>query len=423
MKNYFIKKSILKGSIVIPPSKSQTVRAIIFASFAKKESLIKNFLKSKDTFALIDIMKNIGAKIDIKKNNLKIVGINKKIKLKKNVFDVNNSGIAFRFLSAIFALFNKKIILTGDKNLIKTRDLSPLIKSLSKLNAKIISKNNGFAPIEIEGPIDEKDVEILGEDSQFVSSLLIAKALQKKGSILYVKNPMEKPYVDMTINWLKKFNAKIINENYEKFIIEKKANLQGFVYQVPSDFSTMLFVIVASLITNSEITIENIIFDEDQKDFLVIDILKSFNANIIVDKQNNKIDIKKSILKGIKTVDINDNIDAVPILAVFGCFVDELTITNAKVAKFKESNRLVVITKELKKLNANIEQTNEGLIIKRSTLKKAIVSSHMDHRIALSLIVAALTIDESCEVQDVNCIDKTYKNFKKDLNLLGAKII
>ena len=424
MINYFITKSFLEGEIIIPPSKSQTMRAILFGSLSNGNSIIKNFLSSKDTISFIEGCENFNAKIDVFENILNIQGTNQKINLKKNkILDVNNSGIALRFLTSIYSLGNEKIIIRGDSSIENNRSLKPLIETLEDLNVEFqFFKKNNFAPLSIKGPIFKKnEISILGYDSQYVSSILIALSLFNDDFILKVEDPNEKPFVDMTLSWLKKFNLDITNQNYKKFIIKKGFSIEAFEYSVPTDFSTLLFVVVAALITKSEITIKNVVFDEDQKDFLVLDILKNFGANIDINKDT--IVVKKSILTGSKIVDINDYIDALPILSVFGCFVDSLTLINAKNAKHKESNRIFAITKELRKMNANIIETEDGVIIKKSILKNSKVSSHKDHRIALSLIVASLAISGTTEVQDIECIDKTYPNFKNDFLKIGANIL
>ncbi|MFA6119280.1 MAG: 3-phosphoshikimate 1-carboxyvinyltransferase [Parachlamydiales bacterium] len=426
MKNYFVKKSSLKGELYIPSSKSQSMRAILFASLAKGKSKIKNFLKSDDIFVFIEGCRKFKAKIEIKKNNLEIEGVNSKIVLKKNdSLDVKNSGIALRFLTAVYAIADKKIIITGDSSICRNRPMQPLIHALNFLNADIKSlKKEGFAPIEINGPITNGKVKIEGADSQYVSALLIAASLLKEDTYIEVENPGEKPWVDLTLNWLDKFNVKYINENFEKYKVSGGNKFKAFEYAVPSDFSSILFPIVAALITNSEITIKDIVFDDLQKDQKTIDVFKKFNAEIEVNKNDNSIIVKKSTLFGSAEIDINDFVDSLPILAVFACFNDgKIILKNASVCKNKESNRIAVISSELKKMNAKIEVLDDGLVIEKSNLKPATVNSYNDHRIAMSLCVAALAIDGITTIEDISCIDKTYPGFKEDFIKMGACIL
>lgn len=426
MKSYFIKKSLLRGEISLPPSKSQTIRAILFGSIANGKSKIKNFLKSDDVFAFIEGCLKFKAKIFIKKNNLEIIGVNKKIELKDNdKINIKNSGLALRFLSSIYALSDKSIQITGDNSICTNRPMKPLIESLSLLGANIKSLNlNNFAPLEIKGPIMPGSIRIDGQDSQHVSSLLIASALLKDKMEIDVVNPGEKPWVKMTLDWLDKFNVKYENNNFEKFIVFAPNKFKAFEYEVPTDFSSALFPIVAALITNSTITLKDVVFDDLQNDQKTIDIFKKLGADIQIDKDAKTITVNKSKLSGNCIIDVNDFIDSVPVLAVFGCFNDgKIILKNAAIARNKESNRLFAITNELKKMNGKITETEDGLIIEKSNLKPAVVNSHNDHRIAMSLSIAALAIDGVTTIEDISCINKTYPDFKEHLKNLGGAIV
>lgn len=438
MKNYFVKRSIIKGQTIAPTSKSQTMRAILFASLAKGESKIKNFLKTKDTLAFIKGCEKFRAKIKIQKNNLKIVGVNKKINLKKNEkLNVLNSGIALRFLTSIYALSNEKIVITGDESIQNNRSMKPLIEALntSKIHIKSIKKEGfeagfkaGFAPLEIKGPFQEDVIEIDGEDSQHVSSILIASSLLKNKTEIKVKNPKEKPWVNMTLSWLNKMGITLENKNFENFIIDPLKNMKNsfkaFEYDVPTDFSTILFLIAASLITNGEITIKNVVFDDNQGDLKTIEVLKKLGAVIEIDRSKKIIEVKKSTLKNTLEIDADDFIDSVPVLAVIGCFnIGKIVLKNAQNAKKKESNRIYTITTELKKMGAKIKETKDGLVVETSKLKAAKLNSHKDHRIAMALTVAALAVDKPSTIEDIDCIEKTYPNFKKEFKLIGAQII
>ncbi|NGX63228.1 MAG: 3-phosphoshikimate 1-carboxyvinyltransferase [Candidatus Anoxychlamydiales bacterium] len=430
MKNYFVKKSTLSGEIIAPTSKSQTMRAILFASLAKGETKIKNFLKTKDTIAFIEGCRKFKAKIKIQKNNLKILGVNRKIDLKKNEkLDVLNSGIALRFFTSIYALADKKILITGDESIQNNRSMKPLIDVLNLTCAEITSiKKKDFAPMEIKGPFKANMIEIDGEDSQHVSSILIASALLKNKIQIKVKNPKEKPWVLMTLGWLDKMGIFYENKNFENFVIDPTKNVRkifkSFEYEIPTDFSTILFLIVATLITQSEIAIKNVVFDEFQADQKTIEIFQKLGAKIEIDRLNKTISVKKSNLKGNLEIDVDNFIDSVPILAVLGCYNDgTIVLKNALNARKKESDRICTIASELKKMGAKIETKKDGLEVKKSSLKAARVNSYKDHRIAMALTVGALGVLEPSIIEDINCIDKTYPNFKKEFQSLGAHIL
>ncbi|NGX49389.1 MAG: 3-phosphoshikimate 1-carboxyvinyltransferase [Candidatus Anoxychlamydiales bacterium] len=431
MKNFFVKKSSMSGEIIVPSSKSQTMRAILFASLSKGRSKIKNFLNSEDTLAFIEGCKKFKAKIEIKKNSLEILGTNRKILLKDNTtLDVKNSGIALRFLTSIYALSNKKTVITGDESIKTNRSMKPLIDSLSSLGVHIKSiHNTDFAPLEIKGPIIPKNIKINGEDSQYVSSLLIALSLLNTKMQIEVENPKEKPWVSLTLSWLNKMNIKVENQDFKKFILyppskfDRKA-FRGFEYTVPTDFSTILFPIAAALITKSNILIKNVIFDDFQNDQKTIEIFKKLKAKIYIDKENNQIRVEKSDLQGNLEIDVDDIIDSIPILAVLGCYnKGKITLKNGLNARKKESDRILAITSELKKMKAKIIEKKDGLEVEGSKLEAANLNSYKDHRIAMALTIAALGVEKPSMIEDVDCINKTYRAFKKDFKSLGCVIL
>lgn len=422
-----IPSSFLKGTIKNPPpSKSQTMRALIFALLAKGESTIHNYLKSPDTLAMIEAIKILGAKVKIFKKKLKIIGTNGDIRPLKNIINSKNSGIILRFILAISALSNKEITITGDESIKKNRVILPLLDALKQLNVKILSKNkNTRPPITIKGPIKKTSKTILkisGEDSQPISALLIALSFAKSFNFfeLKVKNPKETPWIDLTLSWLKFLKIPYKKKGYKYFKIFPNQKIKKFEKFIEKDFSSIAYPIAAALITNSEISI-NIDINQNMPDKEFLNILKKMNANIEIFKD--KIKIKKSKLKGLK-IDLDKCIDALPILAVIGCYAEGKTILyNASIARKKESDRISSICKELKKMKAKIKETKDGLIIEKSTLfGSSKLSSHKDHRIAMSLIVAALGAKKESTIDGVSFIKKSYPNFIKDMQNINAKI-
>jgi 5-enolpyruvylshikimate-3-phosphate synthase len=142
-----------------------------------------------------------------------------------------------------------------------------------------------------------------------------------------------------------------------------------------------------------------------------------------MDHKERTLTVKKgSHLKGIR-IDINDFIDALPILAVIGCFAEGKTeIVNAAIARKKESDRISSIVLELKKMGAQIEEFPDGLIIHATPLHGAQLNTHRDHRVALSLSVAACAAAGASTLSGGECIDKTYPNFIHEFRAIGAQI-
>lgn len=414
------KSSGLKGKINVPPSKSHTMRAIIFASLAKGVSKIENYLDSPDTDACINACELVGAKIKKTKNLLKIEGTAGKIKNPEKVIDVKNSGILLRFLSAIAGNSTDYTVITGDESIKSNRIMQPMIDSLNMLGAVAVSlEKEGFAPLCIKGPIKKTETEVEGSDSQHVSALLILGAISEKGIKMRVKNPGELPWADMTLHWFDELGVKYENMNYTEYLISGNQKIRAFEKRIPADFSSAAFPIAAALVTEkSEIELSGLDMKDCQGDKKVIDVLKNMDAEIEV--QEKKIIAKTSSLKGTR-IDANNIIDAVPVLSVIGLFAEGTTeITNAGIAKTKECNRLKVMEEELSKFGAKIRQTKDGLEIEKSRLSCAKVNSHNDHRVAMSLCIAGLNAEGKTELTETECVQKTFPEFFVMLKKLGA---
>lgn len=424
MAKFHISPSILQGSITIPSSKSQTLRAIFFALMAKGTSQIHKYLPSPDTYAMLRAVEMLGVKIQQTDTTLRIEGTNHKLKSPKNVIDAGNSGLVLRFIGALVSLLPTYTVITGDSSIRCLRPIQPLLSALQYLRADARSiYSNGFAPISVRGPLAPGNTKLCGRDSQPVSALLMTTCFLEGQSRIQVTNPGEKPWVDLTLVWLKKLGAKVEHRNHEEYWISGKTQYEGFEYTVPGDWSSAAFPIAAALLTRSEIVLDNLDLTDPQGDRQIIQCLLLMGAHIEIDSNNKKVIMKKTTyLKGID-IDVNNFVDAIAILAVIGCFAEGKTrLYNAQIARHKESDRISAITQELKKMGANIEEKEDGLIIYPSSLKAAKLYSHKDHRIAMALSVAALVAKGTSLIDDVECIAKTYPSFINDFRHLGAKI-
>ncbi|MBV8801942.1 MAG: 3-phosphoshikimate 1-carboxyvinyltransferase, partial [Gammaproteobacteria bacterium] len=348
--HYRIKRSYLKGCIAIPPSKSHTLRAILFASLAHGKSVIQHYLHSPDTTAMITACRALGAQITISPKELIIIGTQGKPKIPNDIIDAGNSGQVLRFIGAVAALTPGYTVITGDNSVRNNRPIQPLLDGLKQLRVFAVStKGDNTAPIIIKGPLVGGTTTLSGEDSQPVSGLLIASAFAKNQTVIYVKNPGEKPWIDVTLSWFKRLGIPFQQYDYTQYVVPGNASYSGFEYTVPGDFSSCAFPLVAALITRSEITLTNLDINDIQGDKILIDILKQMGALIEIDSANYAVHVKPSHSLTGKNINVNNCIDAIPILAVLGCFAqDETILTGATIARKKESDRLSAITQELK---------------------------------------------------------------------------
>lgn len=424
MNNYRVIKSTVKGRTSVPASKSHTLRAILFAALGKGKSTIRQYLPSPDAEAMIKACQYLGAKINSSADSLEIVGLNGQITVVDDVVNAGNSGIVLRFISAISALSSHYAVITGDVSIRHQRPIQPLLDALAQLGATAIStKGDGFAPVIVKGPLKAGSATVSGQDSQPVSALLIASSFIEGVTELHVNNPGEKPWIVMTLYWLDRLGIRYENHDFTHYRIFGKASYPGFDYTVPGDLSSAAFPLAAAVITGSELIINNIDMTDLQGDKELIYVLQKMGANIEIDDYSKTLIVKKGgQLKGLE-VDINAFIDAVPILAVIGCFAEGTTrITNAAIARQKESDRLHAITTELQKMGANITELPDGLIIEHSSLKGAHVNSHHDHRIAMSLAMAGLGAEDETFIENIDCVAKTFPRFAQTFQAIGAHV-
>jgi 3-phosphoshikimate 1-carboxyvinyltransferase len=423
MKNLYVTPSKPSGSISIPPSKSHTLRAIFFALMADGISTIENYLVSPDTDAMLKACQALGAHITCTDQILQIKGVAGQPLPAHDIIDAGNSGLVLRFISALCALLPNYSIMTGDHSIKSQRPITPLLDSLNQLGATTLPIGvKGRPPIIIKGPIHPGHVIIDGQDSQPISALLIAASFLKGTTEIHVDNPGEKPWIDMTLYWLEKLSIPFTRHGYDHFTLHGHAKYKGFDVKIPGDFSSAAFPMAAAIITQSPITIHNLDQNEIQGDKKIIDIFQSMGASIKWNDQHT-LSIGRCQNLSAVAIDINDCIDALPILAAVGCYANGSThIYNGAIARKKESDRISAIANELKRLGAHIEEHHDGLIIKKSDLYGTTLFSHKDHRIAMSLAIAALGAKGNTCIQDAECINKTYKDFAEDFTKIGCGI-
>jgi len=415
-----IKRSKLAGEIEVPGSKSHTIRAVAIAAMADGLSTIRAPLISGDTISSANAAEAFGAKIEKNGNVWKIKGTGGKIKECQEVIDLGNSGTSLRIFSGLAATSAHRISFDGDSSL-RTRPMKPLLDALEALGVKTVS-SNGKCPISITGPLQGGKVEIEGKSSQFVTALLFACPLAEKDTEISVYKLNERPYVEITIDWMERQGIDFeYKPDLSLFKIKGRQKYKAFDSVIPADFSTATFPLVASAVTGGRIRIKNLDFSDRQGDKEVFAHLQKMGMEII--KENEHTDVfPLSNLKGLQ-MDLNNTPDALPALAVAGCFAEGRTaLINVPQARIKETDRIACMTAELRKMGAEITELDDGMIIQGGRLKGTEVDSHDDHRIAMSLAIAGMGADGETIIKGAEAAAVTYPEFIEDFRKLGADI-
>lgn len=434
----------LSGKITVPGSKSHTIRALILATLADGVSEIKNPLPSADCLSTAAAVPLIGSQVEL---NLSeegepgtswiVKGAGKNIHLPSDVVNVGNSGSLLYFLSPIASTFEGISIFTGDDS-IRRRPVLHVADALNQLGARAetaVPGHNG-CPLVIKGPAKSGIVKTEGEvSSQYISGLMMAGILMNGKLKIQLSNPKETPYLVMTESWFKKVGVKCsISEDFKNIEVEGPAHIKAFDVTIPSDWEGVAFPLIAALMTDSKIVIENVDSSGTQGDDAIVEVLKSAGADIEWNKQNNTLTVcggkmahnglgklsTKHLPDGKLHVNMNPFPDAVCALAAIATQIEgTVVLEDAAVCRRKETDRLKALTIELKKLGADIEETEDSLIIHGGKkLNGAVVESYDDHRMAMALACLGLALPEGQKltVKDAECCSVSFPHFFEIMN-------
>ena len=409
-----IEKSQLNGEIVCPASKSYTHRAIFLAALSDGKSIVKDALYSSDTRATIDACKTFG--VDVHESG-DIISIDNSINLEGEggIIDVVNSGTTIRIATAIAAISPNKTILSGDSS-IKKRPMRPLLDSLESLGAKCIS-DDGKPPITVSGTIKGGEVEIIGDvSSQFISALLIIAPRLQNGLELNIEgNIVSKPYIDSTIASMEKFGVEVETiEKYKKYKIEHQT-YKPTEFSIPSDFSNLALLLSATVLVGNDVSIKISMGDLPQGDELFIDILEKMG--VIVTLQNNIISLKTPAKLDGGKFDLGNTPDLLPPLAILILkSQNPIWIYNVAHARFKETDRIKIIAREIKKIGIRVEEKDDGIILyPPENITSAQLDSENDHRLFMAFCICGMYIG-GCEVTNPESVEVSYPNFISDLS-------
>lgn len=427
--------SNIGGIVKAPPSKSYSHRAIILASLANGTSKLYNLLFSGDTQASIDVCKALGAKITKHDDYLEVVGTSAKLhNSKTHAIDLANSGTTLRLMTSVASLSDNDVILTGDESL-QSRPMGLLMDALIPLGITTKSlNNNDKAPILIEPGYVGGDTNILGSiSSQFISSIIISAPLSDKGVTLFVLPEFKsKPYVDMTIDIMKKFGVNILKGYYlkhescnkefkscriDEFVI-KKQDYMACDYIVEGDYSSASYLLACVAIGGGNAKILNLFKSSKQGDKLILDILEKMGVEI--NRYDDYVEISSdSNLKAVD-VDLSNAPDLLVTVAVLAAMANGTSnITGVKHTRVKETDRIDTTCRELEKLGCKLVEYEGGMSI-TGGVNSGVVDSHGDHRLAMAFSLIGLK--NEIEIKNGEVFDVSFPNFIDTMAKIGFNL-
>lgn len=423
----FTKKHNLQGEITVPGDKSISHRSIMLGALANGTTEVQGFLQGADCLSSIACFQKMGVEIEnnTATNTVRIHGLGlRNLKAPQDVLDVGNSGTTTRLMSGILAAQSFTSIVNGDAS-IQKRPMKRIMTPLSLMGADITSINgNDCAPLRIQG----KALHGIHYQSP-VASAQVKSAILLAGLYADGETSVTEPYVSRNHTELmfESFGV-TIRCNGTTATVQPASHLDAQQIHVPGDISSAAYFIVAGLITpDSCITIKNVGINPTRDG--ILDVCKAMGADITLDNIRNHvgeptadITVRTSSLKGtvIEGAVIPKLIDELPIIAILACFADGTTIIkDAQELKVKESNRIDVMVQNLSAMGADIEATEDGMIIRGGkALHGAVIDSKLDHRIAMSFAIAGMNADGTTEIQGAECVNISYPNFYQDLERL-----
>lgn len=416
----------LRGNIYVPGDKSISHRSLILGSIAQGETRIYKFLNSLDCLKTLECMQALGVKIELDENNsVKIKGKGLYgLQEAKGILDVGNSGTTIRLLTGLLGGQSFYSVLSGDDS-IRRRPMKRVIEPLRLMGADIWGRKDGqFAPLSIRGnKLNPLHYTLPVASAQVKTALLLA-GLYAIGETV-VKEPL--PTRDHTERMLEIMQADIKIFPPEIKVMGGK-ELKGTDIFVPGDISSAAyFIAAASILRDSQIIIKQVGINPTRTG--IIEILKKMGAKINIlnyriksNEPRADLMIEYSKLKGveIKKKNVPFLIDELPLIAVMATQAQGKTVVSgAKELRVKETDRIKAIVSELRKMGADIEEREDGFRVNGPTkLQGAVCRSYNDHRIVMSLAVAALLAEGKTVIKNSECIDISFPEFKKTLQKL-----
>ncbi|MFI3264415.1 MAG: 3-phosphoshikimate 1-carboxyvinyltransferase [Rikenellaceae bacterium] len=402
----------LNGTVTPPSSKSYAQRALAVSLLCRGESIIKNIELCDDTRSARKMIEALGAEVsDIDSTTLKIKGGLDPVS--SSLF-VGESGLATRLFTPIASLCDIPILIDGEGSIL-TRPMTMMLEPLRQAGVSI-RDNDGYLPLDVCGPLRGGEIHVDGSvSSQFITGLLLALPMANVDSTIYVNQAVSLPYLDMTIETAKRFGVEILHKDYKEFYIAGKQSYTPTEFNVESDWSAASALLVGGAIAG-KVTVNNISMLSKQADRDICSALVKAGAS--VESDANTLTVSRRELNAFE-FDATQCPDLFPALAALAASANGVTkIKGAERLIHKESNRAATLQAEYAKCGIKIDLEGDVMSITGGEIQSARVKSHNDHRIAMSMAVAALCSEERIVIEDSDAVTKSYPNFFEDLKSL-----
>ncbi len=421
------------GTVTLPGSKSISNRVLLLSALCKGTTVVHDLLDSDDTRVMLAALRQLGCGVDVQGTTVTITGLGGQLKHQDAIeFFMGNAGTAMRPLTAALAVLGGDFTLKGVPRM-HERPIGDLVDALRLLGCSIdYLGNDGFPPLHIGKPSLKVDapIQVRGDvSSQFLTALLMALPLAAKTQDIVIEvvgELISKPYIDITLNLLARYGIEIKRDGWQRFTIAQGCSYQspGTIHVEADASSASYFIALGAIAEGDGIRIQGVGADSIQGDIRFMDAAEKMGAKIT--SGPNWLEINRGAwpLKGI-TLDCNHIPDAAMTLAVMALYADgPTTLRNIASWRVKETDRIVAMATECRKLGATVEEGPDWITVHplpngkhanataQGNWKAASIHTYDDHRVAMCFSLAAFNADQvPVRIEDPKCVAKTFPDY------------
>jgi 3-phosphoshikimate 1-carboxyvinyltransferase len=416
------------GTVTLPGSKSISNRVLLLSALCQGTTVVHDLLDSDDTRVMLTALRQLGCVVQAQGTTVTLTGLGDQIKHQEAIeFFMGNAGTAMRPLTAALALLGGDFVLKGVPRM-HERPIGDLVDALRLLGCEIdYLGNDGFPPLHIGKPALKVDapIQVRGDvSSQFLTALLMALPLAAQDraiTIDVVGELISKPYIEITLNLLARFGIAVERQDWKRFVIPAGSCYQspGSIHVEADASSASYFIALGAIASGDGIRIQGVGANSIQGDIRFMEAAALMGARIT--SGPNWLDIQRGAwpLKAI-TLDCNHIPDAAMTLAVMALYADgPTTLRNIASWRVKETDRIVAMANECRKLGATVEEGPDWITVHplpHGQWKAACIHTYDDHRVAMCFSLAAFNAQQiPVRIEDPKCVAKTFPDYFETL--------
>jgi len=413
-----------QGAVTLPGSKSISNRVLLLSALCEGTTVVHDLLDSDDTRVMLQALRQLGCGVDVAGTTVTITGLGGRAWPAEAIeFFMGNAGTAMRPLTAALAVHGGDFLLKGVPRM-HERPIGDLVDALRELGCAIdYLGNEGYPPLRVRQPSLQLDkpIPVRGDvSSQFLTALLMALPLaahDRAITIEVVGELISKPYIEITLNLLARYGIAVQRQGWQRFVIPAGSRYQspGSIHVEADASSASYFIALGAIAQGSGIRVNGVGADSIQGDIRFVEAAQLMGAKVT--SGPNWLEITRGAwpLKGIE-LDCNHIPDAAMTLAVMALYADgPTTLTNIASWRVKETDRIVAMATECRKLGATVEEGPDWIKVHplpAGQWQRASIHTYDDHRVAMCFSLAAFNADRvPVRIEDPKCVAKTFPDY------------